>query len=97
MRPLAERAKFAAQARVESKRYTRAVSEAITDVNSAAVTDALRTHGMRTLIHGHTHRPAIHEIATSPESSRRIVLGDWYEQGSVLEGDAGSFALRTRS
>ena len=96
-RPLAERERFAAQARAESRRYTRAVADAITDVNSDAVADALRRHGTRTLIHGHTHRPAIHRIAYAQEPSQRIVLGDWYEQGSVLEGDSGSFALRTRS
>jgi len=96
-RPVAERAEFAAQARSESKRYTRALADAITDVNAAAVVDALRAHGTHTMIHGHTHRPAIHEMPGSPRTALRIVLGDWYEQGSVLEGDGGRFALHART
>ena len=37
------------------------------------------------MIHGHTHRPAIHNISTHKgEEAKRIVVGDWYEQGSVL-------------
>jgi UDP-2,3-diacylglucosamine hydrolase len=36
------------------------------------------------LIHGHTHRPAIHRVEIDGQPARRIVLGDWFEQGSVL-------------
>jgi len=83
-RPVAERQAFAAQARAESARYTRAVGDAITDVNAGAVEAALRRHGTRRLIHGHTHRPARHELDCDGRAAERIVLGDWYEQGSVL-------------
>ena len=38
-----------------------------------------------TIIHGHTHRPFIHNAISNEDNYRRIVLGDWYEQGSVLE------------
>ncbi|MEO7063390.1 MAG: UDP-2,3-diacylglucosamine diphosphatase, partial [Dokdonella sp.] len=55
-RPFAERQTFAAQARAESQRYTRSVADAITDVNADAVRSAMREHGVRRLIHGHTHR-----------------------------------------
>lgn len=55
------------------------------DVNQQAVTGAMERHGVSLLVHGHTHRPAIHrfEIA-GHKAATRIVLGDWYEQGSVL-------------
>lgn len=83
-RPLQERMAFAAQARAESQRYTRSAGEAITDVNATAVDATLAHHGVETLIHGHTHRPAIHRDTARGDARRRIVLGDWYEQGSVL-------------
>jgi UDP-2,3-diacylglucosamine hydrolase len=52
------------------------------DVNQAAVEAAMRTHGVRHLIHGHTHRPATHHFDTDGMKAERIVLGDWYEQAS---------------
>jgi UDP-2,3-diacylglucosamine hydrolase len=48
----------------------------------------MRAHGVRLLIHGHTHRPAIHDFELDGAPARRIVLGDWYVQDSVLVCDA---------
>lgn len=45
------------------------------------------------MIHGHTHRPAIHQLHAGEQACTRIVLGDWYEQGSVLRVDAGGYRL----
>src|SRR3546814_1131358 len=59
--------------------------EAITDVSPAAVDAAFAEHGVDTIIHGHTHRPAVHQLEIDGRPRRRIVLGDWYEQGSVLQ------------
>jgi UDP-2,3-diacylglucosamine hydrolase len=86
--PLEARLAFARQARGESARHQGALREAgrmetITDVAPAAVEAAFAVHGVDTLIHGHTHRPAIHRDG----KRTRIVLGDWYEQGSVLRID----------
>lgn len=92
-RPIAERQVFAEQARAESRRYTRSVDDAITDVNHEAVSTALRLHGVQRLIHGHTHRPAVHRIDRDGARAQRIVLGDWYEQGSLLRADAEGWAL----
>lgn len=83
-RPLIERRQFADSARAESTRYTRSVGGAITDVNAGAVEGVLREHAVRRLVHGHTHRPATHSLDVNGEHCERIVLGDWYEQGSVL-------------
>ncbi len=83
-RPIAERRQFAAQARAESQRYTRSAGDAITDVNAQVVAAAFRDSGLRWLIHGHTHRPACHDICVDGVPAQRIVLGDWYEQGSVV-------------
>jgi len=83
-RPLPERRAFAAQARGESRRQTAEKSAEIMDVNLAAVEAAMRMHGVRKLIHGHTHRPATHRFDLDGAPAERIVLGDWYEQDSVL-------------
>jgi UDP-2,3-diacylglucosamine hydrolase len=83
-RPIAERRTFAEQARTESQRYTKSVDGAITDVNLETVSTTLRLHAVRRLIHGHTHRPARHVDALDGAAVERIVLGDWYEQGSVF-------------
>jgi UDP-2,3-diacylglucosamine hydrolase len=66
----------------------------IMDVNAAAVAQALREAGVTTLIHGHTHRPAVHGLSIDDKPARRIVLGDWYTQGSVLEWRDDGFELR---
>ncbi len=80
-RPRAEREAFAAQARGESQRYQASLESDTTDAQPGAVAEMLTLYGVRRMIHGHTHRPAVHEL---PGGARRYVLGDWYEQGSVL-------------
>jgi len=81
---LDERRAFAAQARGESRRHTAAAKPEIMDVNPVAVAAAMREHGVRRLIHGHTHRPATHRFGLDGRGAERIVLGDWYEQSSVV-------------
>ena len=66
---------------------------AIMDVNSDAVNALLRQHQYPELfIHGHTHRPNIHHIEIDGHQCERIVLGDWYEQGSCLRVDVNGFS-----
>ena len=55
--------------------------------NAASVATALRTAGLSTLLHGHTHRPAVHRFEVDGRACTRIVLGDWHAQGSVLRWD----------
>jgi UDP-2,3-diacylglucosamine hydrolase len=92
--PLEARRAFAAKARADSRAHTGSTMESIMDVNEGAVADAMRQAGVTRLIHGHTHRPAIHEFTLDGQPAQRIVLGDWYEQGSVLRVDADRLALR---
>ena len=75
---------FAAQARVESKAAQSGKAMDIMDANQAAVEAEFREHGVTRMIHGHTHRPGIHTFSLEGRNRQRIVLGDWYEQGSVL-------------
>jgi len=83
-RSLSERHAFAAQARAESVKHTAGAKPEIMDVNQGAVVAAMRKHAVRMLIHGHTHRPATHRFNLDGQAAERIVLGDWYEQSSVL-------------
>ena len=82
-----ERIAFALQAREESQARGESMSDGIMDVNQDAVIAILREHGVATLLHGHTHRPAIHDLDLGDRSAKRIVLGDWYEQGSIVRWD----------
>lgn len=97
--PLAARLAFAQQARAASQaRHAelqgQGTMEAITDVAPATVASTLARFGVDTLIHGHTHRPAVHALDVDGRARRRIVLGDWYEQGSVLRVDADGARLQ---
>jgi UDP-2,3-diacylglucosamine hydrolase len=92
--PLDARRAFAAKAREDSRAHTGTTHETIMDVNAGAVAEAMRTTGVTRLIHGHTHRPAIHSFNLDGQTAERIVLGDWYEQGSVLQIDSKALDLR---
>ncbi|MDX1571679.1 MAG: UDP-2,3-diacylglucosamine diphosphatase [Xanthomonadales bacterium] len=76
-----DRLAFARQARDESQASTQQKPEAIMDVNPGAVDELMARMDVPLLVHGHTHRPAVHELANGRQ---RIVLGDWYDQGSAL-------------
>jgi UDP-2,3-diacylglucosamine hydrolase len=92
--PLTVRQRLADRARAGSKAHTSRTVPYIMDVNAAAVEAAFRATGVATMIHGHTHRPGIHELTIDGRTARRIVLGAWYEQGSFLIADAGRYELR---
>ena len=99
--PLAARQAFAAQARQASMSRQkemidgdRACFETVTDVNPQAVEATLARYGVATLVHGHTHRPAVHAVRIGDREGRRIVLGDWYEHGSVLRVSPGHCDLQ---
>jgi UDP-2,3-diacylglucosamine hydrolase len=82
-----ERMAFALQAREQSKAHGVATDMEIIDVNQAAVENTIREHGVDILLHGHTHRPAVHPFHVDERPVHRIVLGDWYDQGSMVEWD----------
>lgn len=86
-KPLEERLAFAARARAASKLRGSTMSEEIMDVNDEAIVAALRKAGISIMLHGHTHRPAVHELSIDGRPAKRIVLGDWYDHGSVLRWD----------
>jgi UDP-2,3-diacylglucosamine hydrolase len=94
-KPLQERLMLAKYLRETSSASMAGKSMEIMDVNQGAVAAAMRKHGVYTLLHGHTHRPAVHRFELDGHEAVRIVLGDWYTQGSALSWDADGFVLRT--
>ena len=94
--PLATRKAQIEALRMRSEEEKNIKAESIMDVNEGAVADLLRTHGYpRIFIHGHTHRPALHQLDIDGHAIERWVLGDWYEQGSCLElSQSGCRVLR---
>jgi UDP-2,3-diacylglucosamine hydrolase len=94
---ISSRRALAGAARAGSQAHTATMETAITDVNDATVAAALRASGSATLLHGHTHRPAIHSLEVDGRPRTRIVLGDWYDQGSVLRWDHNGPELRSLS
>lgn len=64
----------------------------IADVNRLSVLNAFQQHQVRHIIHGHTHRYAIHYY---PEKKQRIVLGDWHAYGSFVEITPNKLALHS--
>src|SRR5690606_17869291 len=94
--PLAARLAFAQQARAASKAHQSGLQaqgqmETITDAAPATVEATFARYGIDRIVHGHTHRPKVHQTV----GGTRIVLGDWYEQGSVLRISPDGFALET--
>lgn len=79
-----ERLAIAAKFRQASKTEMASKTMEIMDVNQLSVEAIMLKHNVKQLIHGHTHRPAVHDFSVEDKEMKRIVLGDWYESGSVL-------------
>jgi UDP-2,3-diacylglucosamine hydrolase len=93
--PLPARRQTMAGLREKSRQAVKAKPAAIMDVNSSTVEDAFRRHGVRRMIHGHTHRPAHHDHVVDGNPCERWVLPDWYETGGYLAADALGLRLQT--
>lgn len=93
--PLATRRALADAARSGSRAHTGRTQSYIMDVAPEAVAAALRVGQCDLLVHGHTHRPGVHALEVDGRACTRIVLGDWYDQGSVLTLDAQGHRLES--
>ena len=97
---LRQRQKLAARMRAGSKAHIESMDKAapqIMDVNQDEVRRTFEREHVDFIVHGHTHRPAVHEVQAGNRIGTRIVLGDWYEQGSVLRWDERGFKLEAVS
>jgi UDP-2,3-diacylglucosamine hydrolase len=87
-KPLKDRLRYAQEARRQSLEQTINMSLDIMDVNQDEVQRVIREHNVDVLLHGHTHRPDVHTVDLGNRKAKRIVLGDWYTQGSVVRWDS---------
>jgi len=84
---------LAARARAGSRQHVSYTAADIMDADGSAVLAVMRACGVKTLVHGHTHRPAVHALELDGAPARRIVLGDWHQHGSCLRWDSYGFSL----
>ena len=87
---LEERIQIAKNLRNQSKSSTADKDETIMDVNQQETDKAFIDNGVDQIIHGHTHRPAIHHKVINDHDTTRVVLGDWFETGSYLRINSSS-------
>ena len=93
---LEERIQIAQNLRDQSKKSNAEKEETIMDVNQQETDKAFIDNGVDQIIHGHTHRPAIHHKTVNGSDTTRIVLGDWFKEGSYLRiNDDSDFCLKT--
>jgi UDP-2,3-diacylglucosamine hydrolase len=93
--PLSTRHKLARKLRSESRAQTRMKANDIVDVTPDEVVRVMAESGVQTLIHGHTHRPAVHDVLLDGATAQRIVLGDWDREGWLLQIDEQGFHLES--
>lgn len=91
--PLFVRRKMAENYRQQSAEATAIKSQDIMDVTEEEVVKCLEENNSQLIIHGHTHRPKVHTLIANNKGAKRIVLGDWYEQGAWLKVDKNGFEL----
>lgn len=93
--PAAQRLQLADAARAGSRTHTGRTAAQIMDVNAQAVMALMRATGAQLLIHGHTHRPGLHELRVDTRACQRVVLDAWYEHGNLLWMRGGIPTLTT--
>ena len=79
---ISERVDFANDLRTKSSERNSNKPENIMDVNDNYVLEVVQKEKIDILIHGHTHRPAVHKLENG---SIRAVLGSWEEEGWVAD------------
>lgn len=89
-----QRIEFAQQARIKSQKHTLSSHADIMDVNAQAVSELFSQFPQsQILLHGHTHRPAFHQLKIKDKAMQRLVVGDWHYQSSYIEYKNNSFQL----
>jgi UDP-2,3-diacylglucosamine hydrolase len=92
---LAERRELADRLRKMSRAETAAKPEDIMDVSQSAVEETMRRFGVRRLLHGHTHRPGVHEFELDGQRATRFVLGAWHDNGHAAVWNGRDLRLET--
>lgn len=84
---LVARRALAAQLREKSQSMNSLKADDIMDVSPAEVAAQMEAAGVTQIIHGHTHRPARHQLIVDSKPAERIVLGDWHDSGWCIKAD----------
>lgn len=92
--PLDQRRVMAQQLRAQSQSMNAMKADDIMDVNQAQMVSAFKRHNVSHMIHGHTHRPAIHDVNVEGTPATRYVLGDWQDKGWYIRWDGSGFELQ---
>lgn len=93
--PLKKRKQLAAKLRAESKMKKGIKPADIMDVTPEEVVKLLEKYKVQLLVHGHTHRPDIHQLMANQQHAKRIVLGDWEPNGKVLRVTSEGMSLES--
>ncbi|RYZ95358.1 MAG: UDP-2,3-diacylglucosamine diphosphatase [Moraxellaceae bacterium] len=91
--PLAARRALAAELRAKSQSMSAMKAEDIMDVTHAEVVRLMSEKNVTRMIHGHTHRPALHPVTVNGKSAERYVLGDWHHKAWAIRADQHTFEL----
>lgn len=91
--PLVVRRYIGRKLRAKSRINKKNKAASIMDVTPQAVVELLEKYKVQLLVHGHTHRPAIHELMANQKPAKRIVLGDWEPNGTILKVTPEHFGL----
>jgi UDP-2,3-diacylglucosamine hydrolase len=94
--PLHIRHKLVKKVQNEARNEKKQKSLDIMDVNKEEVVRVFQKHDALQMIHGHTHRPAIHNIDVNGKVAKRIVLGDWYNRSFVLKIDSNGCDISSK-
>ncbi len=89
-RPLADRQLVAKQMRQISQAKNQGKKQDIMDVTPEEVAADMERHQVQQLIHGHTHRPAVHDLTANGQPAKRYVLGDWARKVWFIEAEPNS-------
>lgn len=94
-KPLPERIAIGRALRERSQESAVDKAEYIMDVTAEEVVALMDQWQVSLLIHGHTHRPAIHDVTLTAQPGKRIVLGDWHTRGWYLLADEQHYSLES--
>lgn len=83
--PLSIRKKIADKMRAKSMAYIKSAPTEIMDVTQEEVERVMKKHHVKYLIHGHTHKPAFHELTLNQQPATRMVLGAWHDGANMIE------------
>ncbi|MDD7805290.1 MAG: UDP-2,3-diacylglucosamine diphosphatase [Endozoicomonas sp. (ex Botrylloides leachii)] len=96
MIPLSYRRKLGSTIRENSVTKKTKKKPEIMDVTAEEVVNMMEHYNVKIMIHGHTHRPAIHDVTLKGNTpAKRIVLGDWGEKGWLLSTDNNQLTLES--